>query len=106
MGHIPAMLEESLEGFRGKRLKTFFEGTLGAGGFAKALLTEHSEIETYFACDRDASAIKLAKETLGPLQEKVVFIHGNFSDLDTHLEAHNINEIDGFFLILGYHLCS
>ena len=35
MHHIPVMLKESLEMFEGKKLFEFFDGTVGAGGFAK-----------------------------------------------------------------------
>lgn len=106
MGHIPAMLEESLEFFRKKKIRTFFDGTLGAGGFASGLLREHPEIETYFGCDRDEKAIGLAKTNLGAMQERVTFIHGNFEDLDELLAAQGIHEVDGFFLTLGCHPCS
>ena len=49
MAHIPVMLSESLEIFEEKKLSLFFDGTLGAGGFAKAMLQAHPEIKTYFA---------------------------------------------------------
>lgn len=106
MGHIPAMLRESLEAFRGKKIRTFFDGTLGAGGFARGLLSEHPEIETYFGCDRDENAIKLAKDNLQAEKHRVKFIHGNFRDLDELLAQQKIQEIDGFFLTLGCHRCS
>ena len=98
MPHIPAMLEESLSFFRGREIKTFFEGTLGAGGFARAFLSEHAEIETYYACDQDPSAIELAKENLKVWEGTVEFIHGNFRDLDKHLESRGVKQVDGFFL--------
>ena len=106
MGHIPAMLRESLEFFREKKIRTFFDGTLGAGGFAKGLLSEHPEIETYFGCDRDERALELAKDNLEAVQDRVTFIHGNFRDLDELLAAQNVQEVDGFFLTLGCHRCS
>lgn len=106
MGHIPVMLKESLAFFREKELRTFFDGTLGAGGFAKQLLAEHPEIETYFGCDRDAKAIEIAKKHLAASRKKVKFIQGNFRNLDELLEAQAVDEIDGFFLTLGCHPCN
>lgn len=106
MGHVPVMLEESLKAFRGKKIRFFFDGTLGAGGFARGLLSEHPEIEAYFGCDRDAKAIELAKENLKAMLEKVVFIHGNFCDLDEHLAAQGVEQVDGFFLTLECHQCN
>lgn len=106
MGHIPAMLRESLGFFREKKIRTFFDGTLGAGGFARGLLSEHPEIERYYGCDRDENAIRLAKDNLSAMQNRVIFIHGNFRDLDELLAAQGIQEVDSFFLILECHQCS
>ncbi len=106
MPHLPVMLKESLELFKGKSLKTFFDGTLGAGGFARALLTDHPEIDTYYACDRDKSAIAIAKENLKEWSDKVQYIHGNFCDLDRHLDERGVTQVDGFFLTWGCRQCS
>lgn len=106
MGHIPAMLSESLDFFRKKKIRSFFDGTLGAGGFARALLSEHPEIEMYYGCDRDKNALALAKDNLGAMQTRVTFIHGNFRDVDTLLAAQGVKEVDGFFLTLECHQCS
>jgi 16S rRNA (cytosine1402-N4)-methyltransferase len=101
--HISVMEKEFLNFFEGRDLKVFFEGTVGAGGHAKAILEAHPEIECYFACDRDPQALEIARETLAPWSEKVQFIHGNFSDLDLILKG---KKVDGFFLISEFHLCN
>ncbi len=106
MSHIPVMLEESLGFFRGKRLRTFFDGTLGGGGFAERLLVEHPEIERYYGCDRDEEALSLARKNLSAMQDKVVFINGDFRELDTLLASQGVEEVDGFFLILECRRCS
>ena len=93
------MLAETLSFFKDRTIKSFFEGTVGAGGHAKAILEEHPEIERYFACDQDLNALEIAKETLKPWKEKVEFIHGNFSHLDQYLKERGIEKVDGFFLI-------
>ena len=71
MKHIPVMLQESLEVFKDQKLSTFFDGTLGAGGFAKAMLEAHPEIQTYFGCDQDERALEIAKENLKDFEGKV-----------------------------------
>ena len=101
MPHVPVMVEEFLQYFDGLQIKTFFDGTLGAGGHAKALLEKHPEISKYIGCDRDREALAIAKETLKPWAEKIEFVHGNFADLDEHLEELGIKEVDGFFFDLG-----
>ncbi len=100
------MVEEVLKGFEGVELKVFFEGTLGAGGHASAILEAHPEIERYVACDKDPEAIEIAKEVLGPWKDKLELIQGDFADLDQHLESLGIKEVDGFFLTWGSRQCS
>ncbi|MCH9615032.1 MAG: Ribosomal RNA small subunit methyltransferase H [Chlamydiia bacterium] len=100
------MLDECLELFRGQEIKVFYEGTLGAGGHAEAILREHPEIELYIGCDQDTSALALAKERLSEWEDKVVFIHDNFSNLDKHLSELGVEKVDGFFLTWGSRQCS
>ncbi len=104
--HISVMLKEFLDFFAGTKIKVFFDGTLGAGGHAKALLEEHPEIERYIGCDQDTTALQIASEVLKPWKSKVVLHHGNFGDLDQLLKKLRIKMVDGFFLIWGFHLCN
>ncbi|MEC8306920.1 MAG: 16S rRNA (cytosine(1402)-N(4))-methyltransferase [Chlamydiota bacterium] len=99
--HIPVMLSESLSLFRGVSLKTFFDGTVGSGAFADALLKEHPEVEEYVACDRDTDALALAEERLEAHGEVVRYRHANFCDIVAEHEGYN-----GFFLTLGFPPCS
>ena len=96
--HTPIMVDEVLAGFEGVELKIFYEGTLGAGGHASAILEAHPEIERYIGCDKDPEALEIAKESLSDWKEKVELIQGNFADLDLHLREREIEQVDGFFL--------
>jgi 16S rRNA (cytosine1402-N4)-methyltransferase len=96
--HAPVMVAECLKGFEGIELKVFFEGTLGAGGHARAILEAHPEIERYLGCDRDPEALEIAGAKLTPWNNKVEFVRGNFADLDTILRSKGIKEVNGFFL--------
>jgi 16S rRNA (cytosine1402-N4)-methyltransferase len=96
--HASVMVAECLKFFEGTDLKVFFEGTVGAGGHAEAILKAHPEIETYLACDRDPEALELAKTRLKAWSNKVEFVRGNFGDLDTILQKRGIKEVNGFFL--------
>src|SRR6185436_20334095 len=98
--HSSVMVAECLKGFEGCHLPTFFEGTVGAGGHAVAILEAHSEIERYIACDQDPDALEIAKERLEPWKGKVELVRGNFRDLDGVLEERGIKLVNGFFLIL------
>lgn len=96
--HLSVMKEEFLAFFAEKQIKVFFEGTLGAGGHAEALLSAHPEIELYIGCDQDPEALEIAERRLKPWKEKVEFLHTNFMHLDQVLQKRGIKKIDGFFL--------
>lgn len=104
--HISILLRQVIEQFQGASLKVFFEGTVGAGGHAKAILEAHPEIERYIGCDQDPQALELARKTLESFGDKVELVHGNFRHLDTILRDRGINKVDGFFLTSECRLCN
>ena len=97
--HVSVMVEEMLEYFGDMKLRTFFDGTLGAGGHSRAILEAHPEIETLIGCDRDPMALAIAREELLEWEDKIQFVHGNFLDLDRMITSVGLKEVDGFFLI-------
>ena len=97
--HMPVMVEEMLEFFSDRELKVFFDGTLGAGGHAEAILQAHPEIEVFIGCDRDPQALKVTSERLKPWKDKLKLFHGNHIDLDKMVETIGVKSVDGFFLI-------
>lgn len=97
MRHIPVLIQEVLEVFQDRLLKVFFDGTLGAGGHAKAILKAHPEIERYIACDRDPVALDLAEKNLEPWKSKVEFIRGSYAEMIGKVQG----TIDGFLIDIG-----
>ncbi|NGX60649.1 MAG: Ribosomal RNA small subunit methyltransferase H [Chlamydiae bacterium] len=95
--HIPILVEEFLSFFREEAIGTFVDGTVGAGGHAKALLAAHPEMVHFYGIDQDPDALAIAKETLAPFQEKVTLLQGNFRHLDQFVPK----PVDGIFLDLG-----
>lgn len=104
--HIPVMLQEVLSFFEGRHLETYVDGTVGAGGHARAILEAHPEIKRMIACDRDPSALLLAQQNLSPWEEKVELVHSNFSKIDHILSEKGMDSVDGFFLIWESHPCN
>jgi len=96
--HHPIMVDEVLRCLNEMEIDVFFDGTLGAGGHAKAILEAHPEIKTYIGCDKDPEALEIAKERLAPWMSKVEFVQGDFGKLDTYLKKMKIDRVDGFFL--------
>lgn len=97
--HKPVMADEVLQGFKESSLKIFFDGTLGAGGHAEALLCAHPEIELYIGCDQDPHALAIAHERLAPFHHKVQFVHSNHRYVKDVLKNLDVEGVDGFFLI-------
>lgn len=98
--HIPVLLKPFLELFSEKKLFSFVDGTLGAGGHAEALLLAHPELQHFIGIDQDKEALKMAKQRLAHAVslQKLSFVLGNFSDLSRHLQG---NLVDGILVDIG-----
>ena len=97
MKHVPVLLREVLTLFEGVELLTCFDGTLGAGGHASAILKEHPEIKTYIGCDKDPRALEIAEEVLEPWKSKVKLIRGSYAQEICQFEG----TLDGFLIDIG-----
>ena len=101
INHISVLRDEVVQAFEGMEIKTFFDGTLGAGGHASAILEAHPEIERYIGCDRDPKAHGIAKVILAPWAKKMEIVRGSYSDLERILESQGIESIDGYLIDIG-----
>jgi 16S rRNA (cytosine1402-N4)-methyltransferase len=95
--HKPVLSHEVLEIFAEQKIRTFFDGTLGAGGHAALLLEAHPEIERYIGCDRDPRAHELARAKLAPWGEKVEIVRGSYAEMVSEVAGC----IDGFLIDIG-----
>ena len=98
MFHEPILVEQFLTFFQEKSIRVFIDGTVGAGGHAKALLTAHPEIERFYGLDQDDLALQIAEENLRPFSHKVRLVQGNFRRMRDLVAE---EKIDGLFLDLG-----
>lgn len=101
MFHKSVLLDPFLEIFSSLKIKTFVDGTLGAGGHAEALLRAHPEIERFIGIDQDKNALEIARKRLAPFSEKCTLVQGNFSDLAKILASLGIKEVDGILVDIG-----
>ena len=99
--HISVLEAEVVGAFEGVSIGTFFDGTVGAGGHAAAILQAHPEIRRYLACDRDPRGLAIAKKRLELWGEKVEFIRGSYSYLGRFLDERKIDSIEGFLIDIG-----
>jgi 16S rRNA (cytosine1402-N4)-methyltransferase len=102
--HVPVMMAEILAQLASGAVRTYVDGTLGAGGHAAAILHAHPECQMLVGGDQDTSALSLAGERLGHLQlahqPKIVLLHTNYADLPSRLHSMGV-KADAILLDLG-----
>ncbi len=87
--HIPVLLEEMSEAFKGCQKGTIVDCTTGFAGHSNRLLEDHPAIK--LACiDRDDDALNFAKKRLEPFKERVTFIKSPFAQGILKVEADDI----------------
>jgi 16S rRNA (cytosine1402-N4)-methyltransferase len=97
-GHVPVMLEQSLEGLHVRSDGTYLDGTFGRGGHARALLARLGPGGRLLLMDRDPAAVAVARAQFGD-DARVAIRHGSFADLAEWDAAQP--GLDGVLLDLG-----
>ena len=96
MYHNPVLLEACLEGLALKESGTYVDVTFGGGGHTKAILDTIGRDGKVIAFDQDEDAIENSWE-----DERLIFIHQNFTYLQRFLRFHKIDKVDGILADLG-----
>lgn len=109
--HIPAMLEETIEGLNIKPEGVYVDVTFGGGGHSRAILgklheykdikLKDSKIQLY-SFDQDIEAYENEKKRGELLNNpKWQFVHGNFRYLANFMDYYGVTGIDGLIADLG-----
>lgn len=99
--HRPVMVSEVIRYLEPRKGQVIFDGTIGAGGHAEAIL-EHVEPEgRLIAVDRDPAAIAEARRRLGEVAAQVGYHRENYRNIQSILEREGIEKVDGVLLDLG-----
>ena len=99
--HESVLVDEVLECLAVKQGGRYIDGTLGRGGHTEAILKQAGPAGRVLGIDRDAEAIERAKQRLGGLAARCVFVHGNFADLGDAARQAGFTGVDGIVLDLG-----
>ncbi|PVA11961.1 16S rRNA (cytosine(1402)-N(4))-methyltransferase [Pelagivirga sediminicola] len=91
--HIPVLIAPLIEA-ASPVSGTWLDGTLGAGGYARALLAAGAG--KVIGVDRDPAALEMAAEWAAPFGDRVELVEGVFSRLDDYAQG-----LDGIVLDLG-----
>ena len=116
--HIPAMLEETLQGLITNRGGIYVDVTLGGGGHSRAILERLGAEGRLFSFDQDKEAIANAlgdrgtaslatsvDETVAPSVampcSQWQLVHGNFRYLTNFMDYYGVQQVDGVLADLG-----
>lgn len=92
--HIPVLLTEVLHALTPEAGQVIIDGTLGAGGYTKAILESGADV---IAIDRDPDAIAAGRHIETEFGGRLRLVEGRFSELDTVTDE----LIDGVVLDIG-----
>lgn len=96
--HEPVMREEVLRLLQPRSGRLFFDGTLGGGGHAEALLAAGARV---MAMDRDPQALEFARTRLSVFADRFQAVQGDFSAASANGQIAAAAPYDGALLDLG-----
>jgi len=94
--HIPALLNETIEGLNIKPDGIYVDVTFGGGGHSREILARLGKNAKLIGFDQDEDAIKNALD-----DPRFIFVRSNFQYLKNFLRYHNIEKVDGILADLG-----
>ena len=94
--HIPALLEQSIEGLDIKPGGTYVDVTFGGGGHSRAILSRLNVAGRLVGMDQDMDAWANRLQ-----DDRFTFAHGNFAFLKNFLRYYGISGVDGIIADLG-----
>jgi len=100
--HVPVMLDEIVGALVNGEAKLFFDGTLGGGGHAEAILNAASPDSTLIGVDRDTQALRRVEERLQGFGDRVRLRHANFEAMKEVVNGEGFEGVDGILLDIGY----
>ena len=99
--HKPVLLYEVIECLSCTPGKVFVDGTVGAGGHARAILDKTTPDGRLIGIDWDDNALSLARVNLQNYSERLILVRDNFARMGSILAELRIDAVDGTLLDLG-----
>jgi len=94
--HVPALLNESIEGLRVLSSGIYVDVTFGGGGHSREILNRLGENGRLLGFDQDEDAVA----NIIP-DNRFTFVRSNFRYLKNFLRYHDIDQVDGVIADLG-----
>lgn len=99
--HRPVLVEDVLRLLVTAPDGIYVDGTVGSGGHSEAIWKRVGQKGRLVCLDRDAEAIRISRERLGPLGDRIVVTKGKYSEIDAVFEGLGIEKVHGVLLDLG-----
>jgi 16S rRNA (cytosine1402-N4)-methyltransferase len=99
--HRPVLVNEVLKYLFTNPDGIYVDGTVGSGGHSAAIGKKISSTGRLICLDSDSEAVRLSRERLSPLGERVAVIKANYAGLGEVLQDLGFEKVNGIFLDLG-----
>ena len=99
--HRPVMVREVLHYLRPRNHGVYFDGTVGMGGHAAAILDAAEPHGRLIGVDLDAEAAALAEANLARFGPRAKIYHANYTEMEYILRLASTDRLDGILLDLG-----
>lgn len=94
--HIPALLNESIDGLNIQPNGTYVDVTFGGGGHSKEILSRLGDEGKLYGFDQDEEAYGNVLQ-----DNRFVFVRSNFRYLNNFLQYYEVEKVDGILADLG-----
>lgn len=94
--HIPALLNQTIEGLNIKPGGIYIDATFGGGGHSRAILDRLGKEGKLLGFDRDLDASENALD-----DSRFTFVHSNFRYIQNFLKYYGLKKADGILADLG-----
>ena len=98
--HVPVLMDEALDALALKPGGRYLDGTFGAGGYSRALLTREPQAQL-LALDRDPSAIAGGADLVAEMDGRLVLSQARFGELAEEARRFGMAPLDGVVLDIG-----
>jgi 16S rRNA (cytosine1402-N4)-methyltransferase len=100
-GHIPVLLDETMELLGPRAGGRYIDATFGGGGHTRVILERSAPDGEVLALDADPAAIERAAELATEYGDRLTYRHNNFGDITTVSEEAGFQNVDGVLFDLG-----
>jgi 16S rRNA (cytosine1402-N4)-methyltransferase len=97
--HVSVLLQSVLETLNPQDGEVYVDGTFGAGGYTRAIL-EAADCRV-IAIDQDPAAIERAEALQQQFGERLIFLAGRFSQMQSLLDTLDVTSVNGIVLDVG-----